>query len=495
VFRDAKLIRKLRAGEYHEIPNLRENTQITTDKPVLVAQYSQGYQNGDSIGDPMMMLISPTQQFLDKYRFATPINGSWEHYVNVVVPRESVLSMELNGKLLNPKIFKQFGTSRYMIAQIKVPFGTHTIQGDEPFGLYSYGFGFGDDRYDAYGNLAGQNFEILKDAPDREAPFADDVFAATRNSVIFRDDRTSDKGIRAVELVRATGIEVVIPSIVEGVPQVEIPLTPTSVNTAGTALFRITDAAGNDTLFTVCYALDPSIGEYSFLLNAGEVEKCESSTQYYYGAFINYNYSFHTPKFTQSGNIAANGEFGVESGGGGYLGLLVGKRFGGQWGWSGRLQFQSFGGAILAPDSVPSGRIDDDQFLQEGHKLELTNLYATLGVTGEWYLGRFVYGFVALRASIPLSKSIEYKRVVVSPLNYAYDASGTQERLLDEDELTSLSSFVPSTGWGLGFLVPIKGNISLFGETSVSYYLSDIINDGPWSLTTWNANLGVRIGL
>jgi hypothetical protein len=74
VFEDTTLIAVLKRGEFIQ-RNSRKNIQITSDKPVLVAQYSQGMSNGDNVGDPMMILISPVQQYLKRYRFATPING------------------------------------------------------------------------------------------------------------------------------------------------------------------------------------------------------------------------------------------------------------------------------------------------------------------------------------------------------------------------------------------------------------------------------------
>ncbi len=81
VFEDNKLITTLGPGDYFESES-KKDIQVTASKPVLVAQYSMGtaaYK--DSIGDPMMIMISPTQQFLKEYRFATPVNGFWEHYI------------------------------------------------------------------------------------------------------------------------------------------------------------------------------------------------------------------------------------------------------------------------------------------------------------------------------------------------------------------------------------------------------------------------------
>lgn len=155
VFEDSRLVAVLRAGEYFENLNVNRHVQVTADKPILVAQFAQGFRNGDSVGDPMMILVSPTQQFLQQYRFATPINGQWHHYINVVAPTGSIASIRLNGRRIDSTQFSVLGESRYSIAQVAVPFGTHLIKGDTAFGLYSYGFGYGADAYDAYGNMTG----------------------------------------------------------------------------------------------------------------------------------------------------------------------------------------------------------------------------------------------------------------------------------------------------------------------------------------------------
>ena len=112
VFADSKLIAILRAGEFYENLNAVKNTQITATKPVLVAQFAQGYRNGDSVGDPMMILVTPTQQFRTEYRFATPINGDWHHYINVIAPKESIREIRLNGRPVDSNLFQRFGESR-----------------------------------------------------------------------------------------------------------------------------------------------------------------------------------------------------------------------------------------------------------------------------------------------------------------------------------------------------------------------------------------------
>lgn len=90
VFDNNKLVATLNAGEFYENLELKEHTLISSTKPVLVAQYSKGFANGDDVGDPMMIIIAPTEQFLSTYRFATPVQGEWHHYLNVVTPSKSI---------------------------------------------------------------------------------------------------------------------------------------------------------------------------------------------------------------------------------------------------------------------------------------------------------------------------------------------------------------------------------------------------------------------
>lgn len=196
VFANGQLVAFLAAGDYYEDGNVSEHTQITGDKRIMVAQYSHGFVNSlDSIGDPMMILITPTQQFLKSYRMATPIRGEWRHYVNIVVPREAVSSLRIDGKPVSEQAFTPFGESRYSIAQISLAFGTHTFDCSDPFGLYSYGFGYGQDSYDAYGNMVGQSFLELRPIPDTLAPVMDISYTKTATANNVKNEETLRQNI------------------------------------------------------------------------------------------------------------------------------------------------------------------------------------------------------------------------------------------------------------------------------------------------------------
>ncbi len=162
IYENSKLTATINAGEFYENTNVTENEQITTDHPVMVAQYSQGFLNGDSVGDPMMLLVSPKEQFLKASRFATPKTGQWRHFVNLVIRTSGIASIQLDGLPVDHSLFSKVGDGEYSIGQILVLFGSHKIEADEYFGMSSYGFGFGDEAYDAYGNMGGQSFFEIK---------------------------------------------------------------------------------------------------------------------------------------------------------------------------------------------------------------------------------------------------------------------------------------------------------------------------------------------
>jgi hypothetical protein len=150
---NSKWTAELEAGEFYEISDQIEDCIIETSGPALVTQYGQGFRNGDSIGDPMMLIVRPDKDFQKSYRFATPVEGNFHHYINISVPTDAIETVKLDGYQVDNSLFKPYPNSNYMIAKLEVKFGSHFIECVKPFGIYSYGFGFGKDEFDAYGNM------------------------------------------------------------------------------------------------------------------------------------------------------------------------------------------------------------------------------------------------------------------------------------------------------------------------------------------------------
>jgi hypothetical protein len=483
VFEDAKLTKTLNAGEYYEGMS-KKNLQVTADKPILVAQYSQGLRNGDSVGDPMMILVSPTQQFLLKYRFATPISGSWKHFVNVVVPNRGINSMLLDGKPIDSKIFEQLGVSRYSIAYIQVPYGTHTLDGALPFGMYSYGFGFAEDEFDAYGTMGGQSFMDYIPALDTLPPMAEMTFKDNTNQIIFRDDRVDDSGLREVNIIENMNIDVNLSKLDPGSPQLTAKVTPLQRDAEGRVVFEATDIALNKSTFTVCYTFNPKSERMELSFSEGLKTDCSADPGFQIGAFFKLSGNFHNADFASSGNLHALGKFSDASGFGGYGGLSIGRRLSNKWLICAKVIFENFGGTLEAPDSItshvrtPSG---DLKTFQEARRLTLKGLFLNFDFGAEYYLNPYLYISASLNTAVPLSKSIDLKRQILIPGDYTY-SNLSREITIEPGSLSSISNLKFSAGLGAGFIYPVSYKLSFYLEAGYNYPLNNIVNDASWKI-------------
>lgn len=165
VYINGALAATINRGRFFE-KILTARSQIEASAPVLVSQYSAGQDFDGVVSDPFMMLIPPTEQFLNQYTFSTPASGFTKNYVNVVVPTSSVSSLVLDGTPVNAALFSPVGTSGFSGGQVYINLGSHNISGDVPFGIYVYGFG----SYDSYGYPGGMAYEFINPMGDTYAP-------------------------------------------------------------------------------------------------------------------------------------------------------------------------------------------------------------------------------------------------------------------------------------------------------------------------------------
>lgn len=495
VFENSTLVAVLNAGQFYENSTVRQHIQITADKPILVAQYSQGFSNGDSLGDPMMLLISPTQQFLNEYRFATPISGEWNHYINVVTPTKSISSMRLDGRRIDSTIFQTLGLSRYSIAQIQVKYGTHIIKAKEPFGLSSYGFGYRSQAYDAYGTMGGQTFFEIEKIPDTIPPSGESRTLSDRINVVIRDDRTYDTGLKSLQVVFAQGLQAAIPTIEDGVPQLSFQVKPVQQGTTGRMVLQATDVSGNSSLFTVCYTLDAQTDRYGYTFSDGENPLCIEQSSWSIGGFALYSANYHSATFGSTGDVVTKGAFGDATGAGGYVGAIITKRIMSEIGISARLAVENMPGELLAPDTVTSSARDASGNLvqlQESRTLSYTGLTAGLSLAAEWYVDKNVYLFGGAKLIVPLSKSVEFKRHVATPANFVYSETGTGEIIEPVQSLETIRTLNLGVFGGIGFSYPITIKTSLFLESLYTRHLTSFITDGDWTIEKISFNGGVR---
>jgi hypothetical protein len=130
------------------------SSAVTSDKPVLVAQYSNGSTFDGVTSDPFMMLVSPAERYLDNYTFATPATGFSRNFVNVIIPTTAIADLVLDGDLVPASEFTVIGASSYSSAQLEVAAGSHIMKSSKAFGIGVYGF----DEYDSYGYPGGTAF-------------------------------------------------------------------------------------------------------------------------------------------------------------------------------------------------------------------------------------------------------------------------------------------------------------------------------------------------
>ncbi|MCX6140758.1 MAG: IgGFc-binding protein [Candidatus Kapabacteria bacterium] len=496
VFEDAKLVAVLRAGEFFENLNLSRHVQVTADKPVLVAQFAQGFKNGDSVGDPMMILVSPTQQFLREYRIATPISGAWHHYINVVTPTTAIDEIRINGRRIDSLLFVVLGESRYSIAQVPIPFGSHVIKSDTPFGLYSYGFGYGSDAYDAYGNMAGQSFFELNKLVDSLPPEADGKNLRDDYVVTIRDDRPMDKGVKSVKVLVSSGLDAQIPKIEEGAPQVAIRVKQTVGGHAGRLVFRTEDVAGNVSSFTLCYVFDSRSERYTYQLSEGTDVICASEGAWMVGAYMSLGSTFHNvdmrlPELSTAQLPFSNQFQGTSFGGG----LLIGRRMSQDVILAGRLGMSSLGGRLLSPDSTVSSVFDtaSKSFVpyQEGTTLCVTAPYINAAAGIEWFPQRYFYISAGIQISLPIGSSVTVQRVILRPSNWVFAQGSTPQTVLPES-LSALTSVQLGLYGGLGFSYPVSFRVSVFAEALYSTWFGNVATPGPWSVERIGANIGAR---
>jgi len=161
---DGTVVATIQAGSFYEFTS-EQPVQVQTTNPVLLAQYaiSATDTNGNFGGaeyvpwDPAMMIIPPTQQFMDNYTFANCIDTAFLFsYVNIVIPDAAVPTLMMdNQPIAQP--FTSIPGSGYSYAQVRDSQGSHHVEANKPFGIYVYGYG----RADSYANTGGSAFRVL----------------------------------------------------------------------------------------------------------------------------------------------------------------------------------------------------------------------------------------------------------------------------------------------------------------------------------------------
>ena len=159
----------LGAGAFHE-QLIDGPATIESDKPILVAQYSNGSTFDGTVSDPFMVILPPFEQFQAAYTVSTPATGFARNFINLVVPAAAAASVRVDGVAPAAGAFKPIGGSGFVGAQVEVGLGDHRIESARPLGVTVYGFD-ADDSYGYSGGLAVADIATVSElrlSPDDE---------------------------------------------------------------------------------------------------------------------------------------------------------------------------------------------------------------------------------------------------------------------------------------------------------------------------------------
>lgn len=146
----------LNRGQVHQ-QIISGSSTITSNQPILVAQYSNGSSFDGVPSDPFMMIVPPDEQFLAGYTVTTPSSGFSLNFINIAAPAAAVGAITLDGAAIPVTRFSAIGTSNFAGAQLSVSLGTHTLSGPLPFGVFVYGF----NDFDSYGYPGGMSLSPI----------------------------------------------------------------------------------------------------------------------------------------------------------------------------------------------------------------------------------------------------------------------------------------------------------------------------------------------
>jgi hypothetical protein len=369
--------------------------------------------------------------------------------------------------------------------------------------MYSYGFGFDKDAFDAYGTMGGGSYVPYEAAIDTVAPDAEEIVEADRTkgnfNVILRDDDVDDSGIRSIGTIKSEGMIIDIPKFEEGLLQVPVSFRPESPGIQARAVFTATDIALNKSTWTVCYYYDRESDSFVFALNKGEIESCEVDPGFQVGVFLRGSSTNHVTDFASTDNIKTLGKFGNTSSFSGIGGFSVSRRFFSKIALSARLFLENYSSTLLAPDSIKQHVRDSSGnvvVLQEGREMKLSTVFMNLSLAAEYYFKNYIYGLIGLNISLNISDAIDLRRKILYPGNYYYEGrKNSMPEPGSPSNLSTINSLRIGGFIGLGFTYPISKNLSVFTEFLYTHYISNFISDGNWSIRQLSAQAGVKLRL
>jgi len=455
-----------------------------------------------------MLLITPTEQFLNYYRFATPIKGEWLHYINLVVPMEALSSLRVDGRSVPSRYFKPIGISKYGVGQYEIGFGSHSVSCDKPFGLYSYGFGIGSENFDSYGNNGGQLVETIPIVSDTARPILELVSddASRSLAMVARDDRLFDAGLASITVIDSDNFlsPVTVPKFDVGTPEVPLLFRVRDTGMCGFTSLKLVDAANNVSYWVICRTMQGPNWVYSLREGRENVcPSCRSTTVQFITtpSFTVSDVTFPTPSYLK-GNGMIFDHFSTRLSGG-FGGLYI-YPYNKEIQLAGGIGFSNYTGAAVGthstfvPDSILYGLNSDARLskLIEQLTTEASLTYLTLSAGAYYYpIPEKFYIYAELSAGILLSGSYTETSQILFPATLVDStgrSTGSRGLTLASDSLPQPTTFHIALELSPGLQFKLSHDIALLAGAYMNLPFFDAVRDLNWHLTSFGVRIGVQ---
>ena len=141
----------LNRGEWYEFDSSNTGARadvVSASAPVGVMQYLRGSvsgyratpSSGGTDGDPAMIAVPSTNQFLSDYVITTPASGFGLNMLVLVAPISAKGQITLDGTTIPAASFTDIPSTSYSVARVEISLGAHYVRGSERFGLSVMGF-------------------------------------------------------------------------------------------------------------------------------------------------------------------------------------------------------------------------------------------------------------------------------------------------------------------------------------------------------------------
>jgi hypothetical protein len=226
---------------------------VTSDKPVLVAQYERTGTPAPSLekrlGDPFMTFVSPSEQYLTEYTVISPTLSNFEeHWLNITVHDSTSVEVIVDTTPLPDSVFKRVGTSNFRVARIKVSAGVHTLRSRNGCAVLVYGFGI----WDGYGYCGGMRTErIAERILDKQPPVVSEKPGCGSTRLSIRDTGTHISGIDTIVFRSVSNLVIESRSISTDQRTASVDVALMNPDSDGALVMYVQDVSGNVTTHAV----------------------------------------------------------------------------------------------------------------------------------------------------------------------------------------------------------------------------------------------------